>query len=282
MGIYKETKDVIKSFRITEKLDEEINECPLSIYEIFMIGWKYYNSNFYEFDYVYKENYQNIAKPIEMEENEMSNYEGIGKDWFSFKLIQDKRTGCDKPMRRYELEKQNIPLSELIRGCFYSYMASETYDNYPIKQIWLEFRGRDTSSAHAYGNSIHITLEKGETDIEYVRTLIEVIDKIPLELEFCIMWTDTKKVKSNKRRLISGTTRQNVLMRDNYTCQICGATVKDGAKLEIDHIIPHSKGGTNHENNLQVLCQQCNREKHNRTDLLHDKQKLAEIQGVLE
>ena len=84
----------------------------------------------------------------------------------------------------------------------------------------------------------------------------------------------------NKRRVISGTTRQNVLMRDNYTCQICGATVKDGAKLEIDHIIPYSKGGTNDENNLQVLCQQCNREKHNRSDLLHDKQKLAELKGV--
>ena len=68
-------------------------------------------------------------------------------------------------------------------------------------------------------------------------------------------------------------------MRDNYTCQICGATVKDGAKLEIDHIVPFSKGGTNKESNLQVLCQQCNREKHNRDDLLHDKLKLAELEG---
>ena len=93
------------------------------------------------------------------------------------------------------------------------------------------------------------------------------------------------KIKPNKGtykkgRLISGTTRQNVLMRDNYTCQICGATVKDGAKLELDHIIPYSKGGTNDESNLQVLCQQCNREKHNRSDLLHDELKLAELKGV--
>lgn len=81
------------------------------------------------------------------------------------------------------------------------------------------------------------------------------------------------------RKNIKGTIRQNVLMRDNYTCQICGATVKDGAKLEIDHIKPVSKGGTDNENNLQVLCQQCNREKHNRDDLLHDKMKLAELEG---
>ena len=73
--------------------------------------------------------------------------------------------------------------------------------------------------------------------------------------------------------------RKAVYERDNYTCQICGATVNDGAKLEIDHIKPVSKGGTNDENNLQVLCQQCNREKHNREDLLHDKKKLAELEG---
>ena len=87
-----------------------------------------------------------------------------------------------------------------------------------------------------------------------------------------------KKVKLRKKP-ISGRVRQNVLMRDDYSCQICGATVKDGAKLEIDHIIPVSKGGSNKEKNLQVLCQKCNREKHNRTDLLHDKRKLVELKG---
>jgi 5-methylcytosine-specific restriction endonuclease McrA len=85
--------------------------------------------------------------------------------------------------------------------------------------------------------------------------------------------------KTYFRNNLSGKVRQDVLMRDNYTCQICGATVDDGVKLEIDHIIPVSKGGTNDENNLQVLCQQCNREKHNRDDLLHDKRKLAEWEG---
>lgn len=85
-------------------------------------------------------------------------------------------------------------------------------------------------------------------------------------------------IKSNRR--ISGKIRQNVLMRDKYTCQICGATVRDGAKLEIDHIIPKSKGGGNDENNLQVLCQRCNREKHNRTDLLHDKLKMKELGAI--
>ena len=101
------------------------------------------------------------------------------------------------------------------------------------------------------------------------------IDKIIQQNSLFGKQDNPKKV----RKPISGRVRQNVLMRDNYTCQICGATVKDGAKLEIDHIKPVSKGGTNNENNLQVLCQQCNREKHNRDDLLHDKRKLAELEG---
>lgn len=29
--------------------------------------------------------------------------------------------------------------------------------------------------------------------------------------------------------------------------------------VEADHITPHSKGGTDHLNNLQILCRTCNR-----------------------
>lgn len=204
----------------------------------------------------------------------------IGKDWFSFKFIQNmpdfEETGMRK-CRRYELRELDLPLSEILSGCFGSYVASKSYDNYPIKQMSIELNPKGSYDPF---NAINISFKKGLVIWDYVPQLIKVIDEIDLEIHWCILWTDTKKLKkSNSRRIISGTTRQNVLMRDNYTCQICGATVKDGAKLEIDHIIPYSKGGSNDESNLQVLCQQCNREKHNRTDLLHDKEKLAEIRG---
>ena len=213
----------------------------------------------------------------------MSEY--IGKDWFKFVSLQDmvfyEKEGLQKTKkwRRYELKESDRPLSELIKRCYNSFVDNEYYENYPIKEIMISLYPPNQKRPMDYYNDIHIGFEKGINIEDYVLQLIKVIDEIDLVIGAFILWTDTKKVK-NSRRLISGTTRQNVLMRDNYTCQICGATVKDGAKLEIDHIIPYSKGGTNKENNLQVLCQQCNREKHNRTDLLHDELKLAELKGV--
>jgi len=51
-----------------------------------------------------------------------------------------------------------------------------------------------------------------------------------------------------------------VLERDNYTCQKCGRQASE-ARLEVDHIIPVSKGGTDEDSNLQTLCFECNRGK---------------------
>jgi rubredoxin len=61
-----------------------------------------------------------------------------------------------------------------------------------------------------------------------------------------------------KRQPIKPSLRFEILKRDNYRCQMCGVTAKDGAALEIDHITPVAKGGGNNANNLQVLCRDCN------------------------
>ena len=48
-----------------------------------------------------------------------------------------------------------------------------------------------------------------------------------------------------------------VWRRDGGKCVKCGTN----EKLEFDHIIPISKGGSNTERNIQLLCEKCNREK---------------------
>lgn len=74
------------------------------------------------------------------------------------------------------------------------------------------------------------------------------------------------ETKKQERKIMNDDIRYNVLKRDNFTCQICGVTAKDGAKLHVDHIIPVSKGGKTVMRNLQTLCDRCNIGKSNKTD----------------
>lgn len=51
-----------------------------------------------------------------------------------------------------------------------------------------------------------------------------------------------------------------VMQRDNFKCCLCGASpAKDpSVELNIDHIVPYSKGGETVLENLQTLCSRCN------------------------
>ena len=52
--------------------------------------------------------------------------------------------------------------------------------------------------------------------------------------------------------------RLAIYLRDGLACAYCGATVEDGAKLTLDHLTPHSQGGSNEATNLVTACQRCN------------------------
>ena len=72
-----------------------------------------------------------------------------------------------------------------------------------------------------------------------------------------------EEVSVPKRKNLTPKQRHEIWKRDNFTCQYCGRTINE-TPLEIDHILPVSKGGTNASSNLQTLCQDCNREKYNK------------------
>lgn len=65
------------------------------------------------------------------------------------------------------------------------------------------------------------------------------------------------------RKAISKTLRFEVLKRDSFTCQYCGATAPD-VLLEIDHVIPVASGGPTDILNLVTACTECNRGKRDR------------------
>jgi 5-methylcytosine-specific restriction endonuclease McrA len=59
--------------------------------------------------------------------------------------------------------------------------------------------------------------------------------------------------------------KKYILKRDKYQCQSCGKTEEE-TKLNIDHIIPLAKGGSNDISNLQTLCSLCNQKKKHHLD----------------
>ena len=62
----------------------------------------------------------------------------------------------------------------------------------------------------------------------------------------------------NQRKLTTRKLREDIMKRDNYTCQLCGKHMPDEIGLQIDHIIPIAKGGKTITSNLRVLCSKCN------------------------
>lgn len=63
--------------------------------------------------------------------------------------------------------------------------------------------------------------------------------------------------KTASRERISDEVKMYVWKRDNGKCVMCGSQ----EKLEFDHIIPLSMGGSNTARNIQLLCERCNRSK---------------------
>lgn len=62
-----------------------------------------------------------------------------------------------------------------------------------------------------------------------------------------------------RSRTIPKDVQRDVWRRDGGRCVECGSK----ERLEYDHIIPFSKGGSNTVRNIQLLCEGCNRKKSN-------------------
>lgn len=161
------------------------------------------------------------------------------------------------------LEKNGISSIRDIAREFLSYDEAQVAyyikiaKNYP-KQTLLKHGVIDTSETGFF----RLTLDNNSlSDIQRTE-LIEICnDKI--------RWYINKykgiigDYRYNPDDLSSKSIRYLVLKLAKGRCALCGASVKD-TPIDIDHIIPRSKGGSNDITNLQALCDKCNRAKRNR------------------
>lgn len=65
------------------------------------------------------------------------------------------------------------------------------------------------------------------------------------------------------RSSVDKTTRARILGFAAGRCQMCGRTIEDGIRLEVDHKVPREWGGPTVDENLWALCAECNQGKRN-------------------
>ena len=117
------------------------------------------------------------------------------------------------------------------------------------------------------GSKKWVKTKNDERDLTFLHGWFE--DLIALEKD--ILYTSDIELSANKgddvepndvahlRKPIPKDIQDRVWIRDGGKCVQCGSR----EKLEFDHIIPVSKGGSNTYRNIQLLCEFCNRSKSN-------------------
>lgn len=118
-----------------------------------------------------------------------------------------------------------------------------------------------------YPNSVTIHFENGkDVRILYYQDHSYQDKGMPF---FCLLLSEMvnrindpidESVFSPTRERMSDDLKMSVWRRDDGRCARCGSR----EKLEYDHIIPVSKGGSNTLRNIELLCEACNRAKSNR------------------
>lgn len=93
-----------------------------------------------------------------------------------------------------------------------------------------------------------------------IRITTDIVRELQAEISAKINKSGHSK---RQRNAMTNDLREAIKKRDNYTCCLCGNNVfnEPNLLLEVDHIIPISKGGKTEANNLQTLCWRCNRAK---------------------
>lgn len=99
---------------------------------------------------------------------------------------------------------------------------------------------------------VNVITNSFEYNYEYIQRRYDDLADIGFE---CTLRAYHSK---NQRKLATRELRERIMIRDNYTCQLCGKHMPDEVGLQIDHIIPIAKGGKTVASNLRVLCSKCN------------------------
>ena len=77
--------------------------------------------------------------------------------------------------------------------------------------------------------------------------------------------SNERRIRPTERVTWPKRLKQQLMRRQDNTCVYCGHR-RRASSMEIDHMTPVVRGGSNDESNLQVICQRCNQRKGLQTD----------------
>lgn len=245
------------------------------------------------FYFVYQvmcENYVLLHSKAIIQLNKINKkYNFLALKYNNYKMIYDYRVNYDNVSpsdlflcyveKNYSLIKEDIKINNINYTTYLKYKEEvnniKDFIRYKYKTICslnsiqkLE-RKLFLSRIHpAINNQYHIKVIVYLQD-ESVPSL-KIISKTKVFYEDDIEFAKELSLKNNKgfylnkdfwdakvrveRAKVSKKMRLSILSRDHFKCKYCGSTLN----LEIDHIIPISKGGKSEYNNLQTLCHLCN------------------------
>jgi ATP adenylyltransferase len=109
--------------------------------------------------------------------------------------------------------------------------------------------------------TLHGFDDLSSTEIKELQSLLEDKKSDFLKQRGDSIWSHRKKSSG----YISGTIRYEILKQAKFRCELCGVSAEQRA-LEVDHILPRNKGGSDEQFNLQALCYSCNAMKRDRDD----------------
>ena len=161
--------------------------------------------------------------------------------------LKEAKVIIDNYKKQYQEYIKDVPsfILDLDENGFYSRLGFATIDESILE---IEYKFVYTSNGGMAQRSFSVPMTE--------ENIIDLINQLENKL------TTTAQIKE-QRALMTRKLRAYIKERDNYTCCICKNSVynEPNLLLEVDHIIPISKGGMTEENNLQTLCWKCNRAK---------------------
>jgi hypothetical protein len=161
--------------------------------------------------------------------------------------LKEAKVIIDNYKKDYDQYIQNVPdyVLENDEDGFYSRLGLAIIDEAILN---VEYKFTYTSDGGMAQRSFTVPMNE--------ENIIELINHLESKLSMEVL-------AKEQRALMTTKLRTYIKERDKYTCCQCGNSTHEEPNLllEIDHIIPISKGGLTQEDNLQTLCWKCNRSK---------------------